>query len=423
MKKLLAVLASAFLLATACIGFTACDLFGGNSGGNGHTSHDWSSSYTNGGDRHYQTCSGCDEKKYSDHDYGTGGVCVCGKTKPNEHTSHDWSTTCTNDGDRHYQTCSGCDEKKYSDHNYGTGGVCVCGKTKPQTSVAVTGVTLDKTELALEVDGSAKLTATVAPANATDKSVSWSSSKPAIAKVEEGTVTALAEGTAVITVTTANGKTATCTVTVTAPLTNAEVLQFLNKNVLLNAAKSIFPSSWTVNETKITNVTWYLTKDGNNITSANLLFTYLRSDESNYLNLYNLNFASPLTPQNIKDDEVGAINYTKIYQKIIDPQVQSARADLTNAICDKLFGAKENATRYIIDNGRNDLDSKLGDAKYFTVIEITDTEVIEEEISISFVNTDAGLIEKLANGNNYYTSNLKSHAITGKKLENNTAPF
>ena len=83
--------------------------------------------------------------------------------------------------------------------------------------VSVTGVTLDETELALYTGGSATLTATVAPDNATDKSVTWSSSDNTVATVDNtGNVTAVGAGNATITVTTEDGKkTATCTVTVT----------------------------------------------------------------------------------------------------------------------------------------------------------------------------------------------------------------
>ena len=84
-------------------------------------------------------------------------------------------------------------------------------------SVAVTGVTLDKTELALTVGGEETLTATVAPANATDKNVTWATSNDQVAAVDNGKVTAVGAGEATITVTTADGGfKATCTVTVTA---------------------------------------------------------------------------------------------------------------------------------------------------------------------------------------------------------------
>ncbi len=81
--------------------------------------------------------------------------------------------------------------------------------------VPVSTVTLNKTELELIVGKDETLTATVTPGDASEQSVTWTSSAPEIAKVENGKVTALAEGTATITVTTADGgKTAQCQVTV-----------------------------------------------------------------------------------------------------------------------------------------------------------------------------------------------------------------
>ena len=63
------------------------------------------------------------------------------------------------------------------------------------------------------------LSATVAPDDATDKSVQFTSSESTIANVTpvQGKVTGVKAGTATITATTTNGKTATCEITVTAP--------------------------------------------------------------------------------------------------------------------------------------------------------------------------------------------------------------
>ena len=94
------------------------------------------------------------------------------------------------------------------------------------TTVNVTGITLSQTEAAMTVGGETlTLTATVAPDDATDKTVTWTdktvtwtTSNADIATVENGVVTAVAAGTATITVTTTDGSfTATCDVTVTAP--------------------------------------------------------------------------------------------------------------------------------------------------------------------------------------------------------------
>lgn len=84
-------------------------------------------------------------------------------------------------------------------------------------AVAVTGVSLNKTSINLQVGGSETLTTTVIPANATNKEIIWNTSDGSIATINNGKVTAVAAGQTTITATTVDGnKTATCTVTVTA---------------------------------------------------------------------------------------------------------------------------------------------------------------------------------------------------------------
>ena len=83
-------------------------------------------------------------------------------------------------------------------------------------SIPVTGVTLNKTSTILTIGANETLEATVLPANATNKEVTWSSNNTAVATVDNsGKVTAIGAGTANITVSTQDGaKTATCTVNV-----------------------------------------------------------------------------------------------------------------------------------------------------------------------------------------------------------------
>jgi len=80
----------------------------------------------------------------------------------------------------------------------------------------VSGVTLDKTVSTIETGGSVQLNPTVSPSDATNQNVTWSTSNPDVATVSSsGLVAGVATGTAVITVTTADGgKTATCDITV-----------------------------------------------------------------------------------------------------------------------------------------------------------------------------------------------------------------
>ncbi len=69
-------------------------------------------------------------------------------------------------------------------------GLTACGDT------AVTGVKLDKTTASVEVGKTVTLKATVEPEDASDKSVTWTTDKAAVATVKDGVVTGVAAGTA-----------------------------------------------------------------------------------------------------------------------------------------------------------------------------------------------------------------------------------
>ena len=87
----------------------------------------------------------------------------------------------------------------------------------PVPPVNPESISLNKTDLTLGVGASFALVATILPDDATDKTVTWKSSDETVATVVNGTVTAIAAGTATITATTANGIEATCQLTVIVP--------------------------------------------------------------------------------------------------------------------------------------------------------------------------------------------------------------
>ena len=103
--------------------------------------------------------------------------------------------------------------------NYLSITVNVVVKLIPETTIPVTGVTLNKDKLELEKGKEETLVATVVPANATNKNVTWKSDKEAVATVDNnGKIKAISEGKATITVTTVDGgKEAKCEVTVSDP--------------------------------------------------------------------------------------------------------------------------------------------------------------------------------------------------------------
>lgn len=93
--------------------------------------------------------------------------------------------------------------------------------------VHATGVTLDKTLASVKQGKTITLTATVEPADAVNKNVTWSSNDASVATVNNGVVTGVATGNAKITVTTEDGShTASCTVTVTTSLPPVLIADF-----------------------------------------------------------------------------------------------------------------------------------------------------------------------------------------------------
>ena len=104
-----------------------------------------------------------------------------------------------------------CTIKATSEKNASVYGSC----SVTVSEVEVESISLDKPTLKVGPGKTSEaLNVTFNPTNATNKTITWRSSSDSIATVSNGKVTGVAEGTATITATTANGKTATCSVTV-----------------------------------------------------------------------------------------------------------------------------------------------------------------------------------------------------------------
>ena len=87
--------------------------------------------------------------------------------------------------------------------------------TEVEEETFAESIALNKNEVSLIKGCSETLIATITPENTTNKTLTWITSNPSVATVVDGIVTAISSGTAIITVTTSNGLTATCVVTVT----------------------------------------------------------------------------------------------------------------------------------------------------------------------------------------------------------------
>lgn len=126
----------------------------------------------------------------------------------------------------------------------------------------VTGIALSETEKDMHIGDEFKLTATIEPADATNKSVLWASSDESIATVEDGNVIGLSVGEAVITATSEDGEfSATCKIGVL-PI-NVTGIDFYTKSISLMEGTATYVSAYVIPE---------------NATNQNI--TYASSDES-----------------------------------------------------------------------------------------------------------------------------------------------
>ena len=131
--------------------------------------------------------------------------------------------------------------------------------TPDEDNVPVTGVSLNKKTLTMEINETAVLNATVTPDNATNQNIIWSVDKPSVVEVDQsGTVTAKAAGTANVTVATEDGNyKAVCTITVNAVIVEAESINLnltektLNKTETCQLSATVLPE-----ETADKTVTW-----------------------------------------------------------------------------------------------------------------------------------------------------------------------
>ncbi|NLK52794.1 MAG: DUF5050 domain-containing protein, partial [Syntrophomonadaceae bacterium] len=148
----------------------------------------------------------------------------------------------------------------YKDHDRGTVDRIFVGSS----TVPVTEVILDQTQITLRSGSAGRLFATVVPANATNQNVFWESSNPAVVTVVNGQIEAVGPGNAEITVITENGqRTANCSVVVYPSAQKSEPL-----NLKLWEPKTVYPAkTWRitfnqeVNQTSLTEENIYVTDE------------------------------------------------------------------------------------------------------------------------------------------------------------------
>lgn len=126
-----------------------------------------------------------------------------------------------------------------------------CTVTVTPAPVEVTGVSLNQTKIELQAGDTYQLKATIQPSNATDKTVTWTASNGTASVSSTGVVTANREGYCLITATTANGQTASCSV----HITKATVKIILRDSLPIPLNEYDYndriESSWRVNDFRV----------------------------------------------------------------------------------------------------------------------------------------------------------------------------
>lgn len=226
--------------------------------------------------------------------------------------------------------------------------------------VKVTKITLDKTELSLESGAKATLTATVEPADATIKSVVWSSSNPEVVSVNPvtGEITAIANGLATVTATSSSNKEVSASCAVTVGGSDPEPQQKLLKKITVK----------TVDE------------DGESVTTTKLTY----DDQNRVSGSTTENFDGPGTSTtSTYTYETGTIKAVYDYTNAEGHGTGGATYKM-----DQSGYALSSHIEYIMDNTPEDKESSDVEYKYNADWQLT--QVIEEHPYLSLTSQEVG---------------------------------
>ncbi len=257
---------SVILIFIVCLSMSFCLIacqisYDGNQSGSGETQsggidsganitvhiHSYSDAWTYDENYHWRKAI-CEHKDvkgfYAEHNFDKNLICkTCGfkvesSNKPDDNElnsgnvhEHTFLNEWAYDEDCHWHkaTCEHKNEKgNYAEHNFSKQLICkTCGYdgNEEEPIIAVSAINLNFSQIKMNKGESVALVATVLPFNASDKTVVWSSSNSSILTVFEGVVTAVNSGNAIISAKSANGITATCSVTVNEINTNDFVFE------------------------------------------------------------------------------------------------------------------------------------------------------------------------------------------------------
>lgn len=194
------------------------------------------------------------------------------------------------------------------------GHKATCNVTVLKNSVGVTSLTLDKSDITLSFGNYERIEATILPENATNKNIIWGSSDQTVAKVDNGTVTAMSkEGTAVITATSEDNPSlsATCTVKVVRQLVPVDGLTVEPSilNIYMGQTKQLKATVSPSNATD-QSVTWSVQQGGVAAVDQNGVVTPLKVGTTRVVVRTNDGGYSKSVHVTVTKNDVGSIEIT-----------------------------------------------------------------------------------------------------------------
>lgn len=201
-------------------------------------------------------------------------------------------------------------------------------------------------------------------------------------------------------------------------VTNANIIKFLDENCKEKIV-TLNPNPTLTDISCVNNDQWYITKNADGkIISAEYGYEYIYGESSGgYYMVNKVEFAEPVDLKKFNSVNLKNVSYTECFRtNKYNPTIQTENADLTNAICDKLFGEKTGATRFIII-GNVSVDATLQSvANEFTIIEISNNTIKQKTLSIKESSSNDEYLSKLNNPSDYRIVSSKEYKLTGEKL-------
>lgn len=298
-------------------------------------------------------------------------------------------------------------------------------ETKPTepAKIEVSSIKINETP-SLKVGESCSLSVSFTPSDATDKSLSWNSGNTAVATVDDsGNVTAVAKGTAEITVTSNNGKTATCTVTVEEKTVEVNSIK-INENPSLTVGDS-YELTVTFNPADVTNtsLTWsskntsVATVDGNGkVTAAAKGSTEITATSNNGKT------ATCTVTVEEKMIQVDSITVNeKLSLKVGESCALSVTFNPSNATDKSLKWSSDKTAVATVDNNGKVTAVAKGSAKITVTSNngktaVCNVEVVDNKISVTEVALNKNTLELAVGSTETLTATVKPENATDKTV-------